>query len=96
MAFMQTEKVQRFVLTNLYQLPVLEKLYKDPDLTQTIPYLQRAETLIKDAIMRPAVPSYNSFSVSLMKEVSEALSHNKTLPAALTDLAAEVKQIGQR
>lgn len=92
MTFMESTDIQRPLLTELSNAPVVASLYDDPQLQQQVPYLATLKQSILKAKTRPVTPVYNEVTLAVEKNAYEALQGNKSVDDALKDMAADIKR----
>lgn len=84
---------EREVLTEGSFPPVWVRLYEDPALIRRFPYLPVLKRSILSARARPASPNYNQVSLTIVNDVSEALSFRKPPDAVIPQLAADLRGV---
>ena len=92
MKFMESTDIQRQLLTELSNAPVVASLYDDPQLQQQVPYLATLKASILNAKTRPVTPVYNEVTLAIEKNSYEALQGKKSVDDALKDMAADIKR----
>ncbi|MGH3328500.1 MAG: extracellular solute-binding protein, partial [Streptomycetales bacterium] len=93
MRFAVSEQVQRMELIQQAHAPVLASLYDEPELIKEHPYLPELKESIASAEPRPVTPYYNEMTLAIEQHSYAALQGEKTVEAALDDLAAELERI---
>ena len=84
---------ERQVLLGSALPPVWTALYSEPSLVRRFPFLPVLKQAILTARPRPAIVNYNQFSLAISSAVHQALAQRLSVSAALTELAAELRQI---
>ncbi|HEX5496044.1 MAG TPA: ABC transporter substrate-binding protein [Mycobacteriales bacterium] len=92
MKFMESANIQRKLLTQLSNAPVVASLYDDPKLQQQVPYLATLKQSILSAKTRPVTPVYNEVTLAIEKNSYAALQGKKSVDQALKDMAADIKR----
>jgi len=96
MAWMQTAKVQRQLLTKLSLAPVRASLYDDPQLQKQVPYLATLKKSILNAEPRPVTPNYNQVTLAIQKNAYAALQGKMSVDDAVKAMSDQLKQAAQR
>lgn len=91
-AWMQSESSQKILVSVMNQASVLKSLYTDPALVATSPYLPTLKESLLSAVPRPSTPAYNAVSLAIQKNAYAALQGKMTVDAAITQMAADLKQ----
>lgn len=91
-AWMQSESSQKILVSVMNQASVLKSLYTDPALVATSPYLPTLKESLLSAVPRPSTPAYNAVSLAIQKNAYSALQGKMTVDAAITQMAADLKQ----
>jgi len=73
--------------------PVWTRLYTEPSLVRSHPYLPVLEQAIDSAQPRPAITNYDQASLAISSAVYEALTRQKQPQQALADMAGQLTQI---
>ncbi|MGH8866781.1 MAG: ABC transporter substrate-binding protein [Actinomycetes bacterium] len=94
--FMQSEEIQRRVLTDLSLPPVVTSLYDDPALQKKLGYLATLKEAILQAETRPVTPNYNEVTLAIQKNAYEALQGKMTVDEATAAMAEELNQASER
>ncbi|MEU7434077.1 ABC transporter substrate-binding protein [Streptomyces sioyaensis] len=93
MAFVESPEVQRVVVRDLSNAPVLTELYTDKALAKQFPYLPALRQSLLHARPRPQVPAYNDASLRIQREIYQALQGDKSASDALKELADQLKNV---
>jgi multiple sugar transport system substrate-binding protein len=91
--FLTSAASERYILLRSALPPVWTSLYSQPNLVAKFPFLPVLKQAILTARPRPALVNYNQFSLAISSTVHEALAQRISVPAALTQLSAELRQI---
>ncbi len=91
--FLTSMSSEREVLLRSALPPVWTSLYSQPSLVRQFPFLPVLKQAILTARPRPAIVNYNQFSLAISSAVHQALAQRLSVRAALTELAAELRQI---
>ena len=73
--------------------PVWTSLYSNPAMVRQFPYLPVVKRAILSAQPRPAIADYDQASLAISSSVYQALTFKKTPAQALSEMAAQLKQI---
>lgn len=92
MKFMESADIQRKLLTELSEAPVVASLYDDPQLQQQVPYLATLKQSILKAQTRPVTAAYPEVTLAIEKNAYAALQGKKSVDDALKDMAADIKR----
>ncbi|MGW0733044.1 ABC transporter substrate-binding protein [Streptomyces sp. NPDC002851] len=95
-AYLTSEPVQRRVLTEGAQPPVLAALYRDADLVREYPYLPALRTSVLAAAPRPKSPRYDQVSLAVQAVAHDAMTQHQSPAAAVRRLAGELAAIARR
>ncbi|MFC6354907.1 ABC transporter substrate-binding protein [Luethyella okanaganae] len=71
--YMESEGVQKKLLTDLSLPPVRSALYDDAELQKQVPYLATLKEALENAVPRPKAVSYNELSTLISENVYKAL-----------------------
>lgn len=93
--FMESQDVQRQMLVDLSNAPVIAALYDDAQLQQQVPYLATLKQSILNAKPRPVTPVYNEVTLAVEKNSYAALQGKKSVDDALKDMASDLKQAAE-
>ena len=91
--FLTSMSSERQVLLRSALPPVWTSLYSQPSLVRRFPFLPVLKRAILTARPRPAIVSYNQFSLAISSAVHQALAQRQSVRATLTELAQELRQI---
>lgn len=91
-AWMQSQESQKVLVSVMNQASVLKSLYSDPTLNAASPYLPTLGQQLLTANPRPVTPNYNAVSLAVQKNAYAALQGKVTVDAAITQMAADLKQ----
>jgi multiple sugar transport system substrate-binding protein len=91
--FLTSMSSERQVLLRSALPPVWTSLYSQPSLIRRFPFLPVLKQAILTARPRPAIISYNQFSLAISSAVHQALAQRQSVRATLTELARELRQI---
>ena len=91
--FLTSLPSEREVLLRSALPPVWTSLYTEPALVRRFPFLPVEKQAILSARPRPALANYSQFSLAISSAVHQALAGRQPVPATLTQLAAELRQI---
>jgi multiple sugar transport system substrate-binding protein len=94
--FIQSEPIQRQILTKMALPPVRSDLYDDPALQKQIPYLATLKEAILNAETRPVTPAYNDVTLAVQKNSYEALQGKVSVDEAISAMTEELKQAAER
>lgn len=95
MQFMESEEIQRQVLVDLSNAPVIAALYDDPELQKTVPYLSTLKQSIENAETRPVTPNYNEVTLAIERNAYDALQGKKSVDDALKDMADALERAAE-
>lgn len=56
------------------ELPVLDRLYQDPEVKKAMPYVETARTALETALPRPVTPYYNDVTRAIYVNSNEAIA----------------------
>ncbi|MBR2559063.1 MAG: extracellular solute-binding protein [Clostridia bacterium] len=73
--------------------PTRTDIFSDPDIMALYPYYDTVLEIMKDAIMLPIMPDSTPLMEIFGRELSEAVSGNKTSQEALDQVATEMKDL---
>ncbi|PPH23921.1 ABC transporter substrate-binding protein [Rathayibacter toxicus] len=85
-SYLESEKVQRSVLTIHGDPPVLKSLYDDTELQDQVPYLRTLKESLNAAKGRPTTIAYNELSLAIQKAVYPALQGTTSVDETLRSL----------
>nr|WP_246193366.1 ABC transporter substrate-binding protein [Kitasatospora atroaurantiaca] len=91
--YLTGREVQRRVLTEGGLPPVWTDLYTDPELVGRYPYLPVLRRGLETAVQRPSVPGYQQLSLAIGAASYDALLGRTTADAAVSRMAADLKEI---
>lgn len=91
--FLTSQASERQVLLRAALPPVWSALYSQPDLIRRFPFLPVLRQAILSARPRPAIVSYNQFSLAISSAVHQALAQQQPVGSTLGRLSAELRQI---
>lgn len=89
--FIQSEPIQRRILTEMSLPPVRANLYDDPKLQKIAPYLPTLKKAILAAETRPVTPYYNEVTLAIQKNSYAALQGKMSVDEALAAMAEELQ-----
>jgi len=90
MKFMESDPVQKYLLLQASNAPVISALYTDPTLVAKAPYLPVLLKSIQTAVPRPVTPFYPAVTKAIETNVYAALQGQKSSEQALKDLQAAI------
>ncbi|MFC9245735.1 ABC transporter substrate-binding protein [Streptomyces sp. NPDC057136] len=95
-AYLTSEPVQRKVLTEGAQPPVLTALYRDAELVRQYPYLPALRTSVLAAAPRPKSPHYDQVSLVVQAVLHDAMTQHQSPSATVRRMARELAAIARR
>jgi len=72
--YLSGQDVSKFMAINAALLPTYAALYKDADVTKTIPWFADALPVVETAKARPVTPRYNEVSETIRTTVNGVLA----------------------
>ncbi|MGE5292938.1 MAG: ABC transporter substrate-binding protein [Micromonosporaceae bacterium] len=91
--FLTSLSTQRQILVSGSLPPVWTRLYADPALIKSFPYLPVLKRAILSAEPRPKSTSYNQLSLAIASSVYQALTLRKPVNQTITNLSAQLNNI---
>lgn len=91
--YLESEEVQRTLLTELSLPPVRSSLYDDAALQADVPYLATLKSALENAVARPKAVAYSELSTLISTEVYEALQGSVTVDEALSGLQEDLQDV---
>jgi multiple sugar transport system substrate-binding protein len=91
--YMMSDAVQRRVLTEMGEPPVIEALYDDPSLQAEVPYLSVLKDALASAVARPAAVSYSEFSEVISSSIYKALQDKADPATTLDKLQTDLQKV---
>lgn len=88
-----TEESQRTALQVASTAGVYKALYEDPELAKKWPYLPMLKESVLTAVPRPAVVKYGDATLAIQENAYAALTGDKTVDQALTDMQTELEKV---
>lgn len=95
-AFMTSIESQKFYATQGSLAPVSAELYTDADLVKKLPYLPVLLTSIENAVPRPVTPFYPAVTLAIQQNSFAAISGQKTVDQAMTDMQSAINSAGAK
>jgi len=92
--FLTSEDQQKLFVTQGSLAPVITTLYDDPALVAKAPYLTTLKTSLENAVARPVTPFYPAVSTAIQDNAYAALKGEKSVDAALSDMAKAITSAG--
>jgi multiple sugar transport system substrate-binding protein len=90
MKFMESDPVQKYLLLQASNAPVVAALYTDPTLVAKAPYLPTLLKSIQTAVPRPVTPFYPAVTKAIETNVYAALQGQKSSEQALKDIQSAI------
>jgi multiple sugar transport system substrate-binding protein len=90
MKFFTSPDIQKFLVTQASNAPILSALYDDPDLVKKLPYLTTLKTAIENAVPRPVSPFYPAVTKAIEDNSYAAIKGDKSVDQALKDMQAAI------
>ncbi len=94
--YMVTAETQKFYATQGSLAPVTESLYTDAELVAKLPYLPVLLTSIQNAVPRPVTPFYPAVTQAIQQNSFAAISGDKSVDQAMTDMQAAISAAGSK
>lgn len=91
--YLESDDVQRSILTDLGLPPVRAALYDDAELQASIPYLSTLKSALENAVARPQAVSYNEFSTLISTEIYKALQGENSVDDTLSSLQKKLQDV---
>ncbi|XRQ13484.1 ABC transporter substrate-binding protein [Actinomadura welshii] len=86
-------EAQRANLLATSQAPTIAALYDDPEMVKKFPYLPVLKKAIETAQPRPVAVKYGDVTAAIQGEMYEAVTGEKTVEQALTDLQSKLRPL---
>jgi multiple sugar transport system substrate-binding protein len=90
MKFFTSPDIQKFLVVQASNAPVLSALYDDPELVKKLPYLTTLKTAIENAVPRPVSPFYPAVTKAIEDNSYAAIKGDKSVDQALKDMQAAI------
>jgi multiple sugar transport system substrate-binding protein len=94
MKFMESEDIQKYLVTKASNAPVIASLYSDPTLNQQLPYLSTLKKSLDSAVPRPVSPFYPAITKAVADDSFAALKGTESVDQALSDMQKAIKTAG--
>ncbi len=93
--FIEEDAQQKFFMKQGSLAPVVESIYKDPELVKQAPYLPTLLTSIQNAVPRPVTPFYPAVTKAIQDNSYSAMKGAKTVDQSITDMSDALKSASQ-
>jgi multiple sugar transport system substrate-binding protein len=90
--YLESEDVQRSVITDMSAPAVLESLYDDAAIREQLPYVDTLKAAIENAVARPKAVSYAEFSQLISENIYKALQDQADPVTTLASLNSILQQ----
>jgi multiple sugar transport system substrate-binding protein len=90
MKFFTSPDIQKFLVVQASNAPILTALYDDPELVKKLPYLTTLKTAIENAVPRPVSPFYPAVTKAIEDNSYAAIKGDKSVDQALKDMQAAI------
>ncbi len=91
--FLESQEIQKFLVTHGSPAPVLSSLYTDPSLVKKFPYLPVLKKSLNNAVPRPITPFYPAVTTAIQDNAYAAFK-GESVATAIKNMSAAIEAAG--
>jgi multiple sugar transport system substrate-binding protein len=94
--FMTSDEAMKLRYQKAGSIPARKAVFEDADIRKQYPYIDALKPVFDQARPRPVRPDYGQISAdAIQPNLTAALTQQKTVPAALKDMANKAREIAK-